>query len=236
MSLLFEVDYVSKVSEVIRPERFDNFHFRILCLHMQSSPRPISPYSLFSSSYFFFNFLHFFCIELENLFNAINAPDDGGEEKVEETRSLKPVRIPPEKTSDCLLSSCFSWKDGRASPAALLFIYVLKALNELKVLSLYLNASFHHTEFPLPPNNSPPPPFLRSFFNSRLIFQKVSFEGTLISFILSFFFPLFSLIFFCKRLILHILLPLWHGYSTGQTNNILFDTFFFIHERREDSY
>ena len=35
-----------------------------------------------------------FFIELENLFNAINAPDDGGEEKVEETRSLKPVRIP----------------------------------------------------------------------------------------------------------------------------------------------
>lgn len=28
--------------------------------------------------------------ELENLFNAINSPDDGGEEKLEETRSLKP--------------------------------------------------------------------------------------------------------------------------------------------------
>ena len=66
--------------------------------HLQSSPQPIS---LPFSSYFFFTyFLQFFIfflifyIELENLFNAINAPDDGGEEKVEETRSLKPVRIP----------------------------------------------------------------------------------------------------------------------------------------------
>ena len=30
--------------------------------------------------------------ELESLFSAINSPDDGGEEKLEETRSLKPVR------------------------------------------------------------------------------------------------------------------------------------------------
>lgn len=36
--------------------------------------------------------------ELENLFNAINSPDDGGEEKLEETRSLKPVR----KSGTCL--------------------------------------------------------------------------------------------------------------------------------------
>ena len=60
--------------------------------HLQSSPRSIS--LLFPSYFFFIYFLHFFVIELENLFNAINAPDDGGEEKVEETRSLKPVRIP----------------------------------------------------------------------------------------------------------------------------------------------
>lgn len=30
--------------------------------------------------------------ELESLFNAINSPEDEGEEKVEETRSIKPVR------------------------------------------------------------------------------------------------------------------------------------------------
>ena len=32
--------------------------------------------------------------ELESLFSAINSPDDGGKEKLEETRSLKPVRKP----------------------------------------------------------------------------------------------------------------------------------------------
>ena len=66
--------------------------------HLQSSPQPISSHCLFLrtfSLYIVFNsFFFFFVIELENLFNAINAPDDGGEEKVEETRSLKPVRIP----------------------------------------------------------------------------------------------------------------------------------------------
>ena len=62
--------------------------------HLQSSPQPILFFFFLNFSlYFFFNSF-FLYIELENLFNAINAPDDGGEEKVEETRSLKPVRIP----------------------------------------------------------------------------------------------------------------------------------------------
>ena len=65
----------------------------------------------------------FFFIELENLFNAINAPDDGGEEKVEETRSLKPVRIPINQHLSLSTLVLFFMKGLERFPG-LVFIYL----------------------------------------------------------------------------------------------------------------
>lgn len=133
--------------------------------HLQSSPQPIS---LLFSSYFFFiyflqSFFFSFFIELENLFNAINAPDDGGEEKVEETRSLKPVRIPIN-----LLTLVSLFLKGLERFPGCVFIYLCfeGKMTGYKFFSLYLNASFHKTELPTPT------PFPLSFFNSRLDFSN----------------------------------------------------------------
>jgi len=56
--------------------------------------------------------------ELESLFSAINSPDDGGKEKLEETRSLKPVRKPAHHLS-AFYSLSASWRFVDHLPAIL---------------------------------------------------------------------------------------------------------------------